>query len=101
MRIAAVIVAIATGCTKGQQCQIAADCPGRAPDDPGICLNGRCEEQCADGIQDGDETDVDCGGAKCLGCTEGKRCLSATDCTDLAGPNPICLNGHCTNHCRD
>ena len=31
-------------------------------------------------VQNGDETDVDCGGTMCGKCGDGKRCTGATDC---------------------
>jgi hypothetical protein len=37
-------------------------------------------DQCADHRQDGDESDVDCGGAICDGCSNGKRCNTSLDC---------------------
>lgn len=37
------------------------------------------QAQCANGNQDGDETDTDCGGS-CAKCGEGKHCGSDTDC---------------------
>jgi hypothetical protein len=36
---------------------------------------------CSNGIQDGDETDVDCGGPSCPPCDTGRHCFAATDCT--------------------
>jgi hypothetical protein len=38
---------------------------------------------CTDGIRNGDETDVDCGGA-CARCGLGKRCVHLTDCASGA-----------------
>lgn len=35
---------------------------------------------CGDGIKDGAETDVDCGGGVCPGCTVGKLCNTSSDC---------------------
>jgi hypothetical protein len=35
---------------------------------------------CSNGVTDGDETDVDCGGAVCSPCNNGKKCKAATDC---------------------
>jgi len=35
---------------------------------------------CSNGVKDQDETDVDCGGAKCSGCAEYKNCNIDTDC---------------------
>ncbi len=34
---------------------------------------------CTNGVRDGDESDVDCGGS-CSKCSDGKRCNSASDC---------------------
>jgi hypothetical protein len=36
--------------------------------------------QCADHRQDGDESDVDCGGMDCLPCAKGLRCKYNSDC---------------------
>ena len=35
---------------------------------------------CADGIKDGNETDVDCGGGTCPSCALGKGCNAGSDC---------------------
>jgi hypothetical protein len=40
------------------------------------------KSRCFDGIKDGYETDVDCGGSECLGCTLGKRCAGSGGCVD-------------------
>ena len=37
---------------------------------------------CADGVQDGDETDVDCGGKSCPACATGRHCMAPADCQD-------------------
>jgi len=44
-----------------------------------------------DGIKNGDETDVDCGGTKAPVCAVGNTCLAGTDCADKA-----CIGGVCT-----
>ena len=44
---------------------------------------------CSNGIQDGDETDVDCGGS-CPPCANGKNCVQGSDCT-----SQICSGGRC------
>ncbi len=36
---------------------------------------------CSDGIRDGLETDVDCGGPACPRCALGKYCATNTDCS--------------------
>ena len=77
----------------GTQCQV-----GKG------CFNGHCipfeeiplENTCANLVVDGDETDVDCGGAFCSRCALGKHCLADGDC---ATPNicdlsdPVDING--------
>src|SRR5947209_599696 len=52
---------------------------------------------CMDGAQDGDETDIDCGGSckPCdtgKGCARGKDCLS-TFCTNKLCDAPSCMDG--------
>jgi hypothetical protein len=45
-----------------------------------ICLASICMvPTCNNGIQDGDESDVDCG-SSCIGCAPGKQCTKNTDC---------------------
>jgi hypothetical protein len=44
---------------------------------------------CYDKIQDGDETDVDCGG-KCDQCGAGMGCNEPIDCTNLKCTNGVC-----------
>jgi len=45
---------------------------------------------CADGIRDGDESDVDCGG-NCAPCANGQRCLHNRDCSGgVCGPSGVC-----------
>jgi hypothetical protein len=57
-------------------------CPG------GTCRGGRYAT-CTDGITNGTETDVDCGGS-CPRCLDGKRCASGGDCA----------SGFCTGTCQ-
>ena len=46
----------------------------------GVCQGGVCVLRCANGIQDGDETAIDCGGSLCAGCGLGQTCLGDDDC---------------------
>ncbi|MGO8998921.1 MAG: hypothetical protein ACLQVI_36815 [Polyangiaceae bacterium] len=72
------------------------------------CLSGSCQPDensstgalvcalppfCSDGVQDDDETDVDCGGpcAPTQACSQGQGCAVAADCTSQA-----CTDGTCT-----
>ena len=53
---------------------------------------------CANGIKDGKETDVDCGGAACQPCPDGKACNGNGDCVSA-----LCTNGACVHvaNCMD
>jgi hypothetical protein len=46
--------------------------------------------QCANGYEDGSETDVDCGGGSCQRCGNGKKCVLNSDCVSNS-----CSGGTC------
>ncbi len=57
---------------------------------PEVCINGQCvEPTCDDGLTNGDETDVDCGGP-CPPCPLSAACLRASDCVQ-----GVCACGTC------
>lgn len=69
-------------CNTGQACTLASDCVSNAP-----CVNNACAPaSCANNIQDGTETDIDCGNAECGPCGGGggmgQSCTLDTDCPD-------------------
>lgn len=45
---------------------------------------------CTDGIKDGNETDVDCGGGTCSTCALGKNCLASSDCQSAYCSGGVC-----------
>jgi hypothetical protein len=56
------------------ECLASTDCTS------GICTANVClSAVCSDNVKNGNETDVDCGGA-CLPCADGKVCAAAADC---------------------
>jgi hypothetical protein len=73
------------------------DCPCKP--ELQVCLKQTCRVKlphCADGQQDGAETDVDCGGPFCEPCKPGEACRSDRDCsTDKCGADGTCRN--CTD----
>lgn len=78
----------------GNPCQQDTDCASNACG----AFNNQCvSNQCADGRQDGAESDVDCGGLDCNGCGPGKRCQGNGDCF----PGYRCANNVCTNAAPD
>ena len=52
------------------------------------------DPQCIDGILDGDETDIDCGGS-CDACPDGAACLSDGDCEGASCVGGICSAAEC------
>ena len=64
-----------------------------APDAVDLAVSG-----CANGVMDGDESDVDCGGS-CGDCEDGKQCVADDDCKSSycgagrCGPRPTCNDG--------
>jgi hypothetical protein len=57
---------------------------GRSGD--GGSSNGSCQ----DGVKNQDESDIDCGGALCASCLEGKACSSDRDCKSQACNKNVC-----------
>lgn len=81
-------VAAGTACTQneGKKCNAAGDCVACLTN--ADCATGVCQQatftcvapSCNDAMKNGTETDVDCGGAACPKCSDGKTCASAADC---------------------
>ena len=85
------------------------DCPDC--DDGGTCLqdedcvSGVCdvenmvclEATCLDGVTNGDETDMDCGGPDCPDCPNGADCDDNTDCVSGVCDMGTCVADSCTD----
>ena len=96
-------------CTPPETCNAASQCScetaetcaslqlscGNADDGCGGTL------RCDNAIQDGDETDVDCGGGGgCLTkCANGEACLVASDCTSNFCVDGVCCQAACAATC--
>jgi len=82
-------------------CTSAADCDG------GRCVASACvAPTCTDGVKDGTETDIDCGGAACAPCAIAKSCVASTDCvskgcdyTKHCIASPSCTQHHGGDTC--
>lgn len=100
---------VAASCSDGQQDgqETSVDCGGPecdACDDSKTCrVDQDCESDlcdplyltclpfsCRDGVKNGDESDVDCGGATCAGCYLAQQCNVAADCA-----THVCNGGSC------
>jgi len=91
-----VAAACGTGCDVFLPAKGGADQPclgGGVCDDGLVCVEGACQAEeaappaavCGNGLQDGDETDTDCGGSECEPCGLGLSCGEDRDCS----------SGHC------
>lgn len=70
-------------------------------------VGGACQAQaavgdlpatCNDGLQNQDESDVDCGGASCNACDLGETCTTGSDCASTACSGGLCVpNGTCSD----
>lgn len=76
--------------------------------DPGARCSGQglgtCDEggacRCKNGMRDGAETDVDCGGPDCQKCGDGHACSGNGDCGSGHCIGGICCNTDCTGPCH-
>ncbi len=76
---------LTTPCPAGGKCEGALDCA------TGLCLEGTCRPVTpADGMKNGDETDVDCGGTAAPACADDKACKVTSDCV-----SGVCTGGIC------
>ncbi len=89
------------GCVpNGQLCATSSQCCSMS------CMANQCQPTCTDGMQDGNETGVDCGGGTCPQCPLGQGCATNTDCvattTCMAG-SCVCAAGqaNCNNNSAD
>jgi hypothetical protein len=85
--------AIGRACAEGSDC-VSGVCDGRAL----LCVAATC----IDHVQDGTETDVDCGGA-CPACPNDAACSRNADCLSAqCDPQVLrCITSACNNHVRD
>jgi len=64
-----------------------------------VCSGSKCQS-CSDGLKNGTETDVDCGGGgSCGKCANGKKCTGVADCTSGNCVDGVCCNTACTGTC--
>jgi hypothetical protein len=69
-----VVCTVSTGCPSGLTCYNEAECVS-----------------CIDGKQNGDESDVDCGGSMCGACVDGKACGADNDCASAKCESGVCI----------
>jgi hypothetical protein len=85
-------------CADGLLCGVATDCTSgvcEAACTGLLCFPGTRDKvcrpaQCSDGVKNGAETSIDCGGADCSRCAVGDTCKANADCQ-----SNICTGGKC------
>lgn len=84
-----------TKCATGQTCAANADCAsGACNRTSGKCVASLCE----DGVKNGNEADVDCGGSCDAKCANGRACTVGTDCTsNVCGGAQKCAESLCSD----
>ncbi|HET9990132.1 MAG TPA: hypothetical protein VFQ65_16490 [Kofleriaceae bacterium] len=70
------------------------------PCDQGTCAPTAIADPCHDRVQDGDETDVDCGGS-CHACSGGAGCALAADCQSATCSAGTCAAASCSDDVQD
>jgi hypothetical protein len=90
----------ATQCAVGSGCALDLDCASAFCNvTTHLCVATQCE----DGVQDGAEGDVDCGGSCATTCAVGSGCFLATDCTSAIcnGMTNLCVATLCEDGMQD
>jgi hypothetical protein len=79
-------------CADGLACLMDSDCEVMS------CVQNTCglpPPGCMDGQQNGDETDVDCGGPSCDTCADTLKCVEPTDCNSKNCKDGLCAPAAC------
>ena len=83
------------GGSAAPRCDVLKGCASAGDCTTGVCKDVGLGVQCqppspTDGVKNGDETDVDCGGTKAPKCVDAKACAVRNDCA-----NDVCNMGKC------
>ena len=81
--IALVLLVGAGGCSSITDKFTKSECTRGSDCESGVCdteAKACAAPSCTDGVRNGAETDVDCGGGECGGCAMGLGCLAHSDC---------------------
>lgn len=87
-------------CEDFEMCLESRDCVSKScqmDGDSGMCM----APTCSDGVQNGEETDVDCGSPQCLSCKVNQKCSVADDCSSGVCKDGKCGEASCTDGVRN
>lgn len=97
---AAACIAAGKRCERGDQCCAGSSCKGgtcKCKD--GLTDCGKtCKACCVDGLRNGQESDIDCGGG-CARCANGKACGGSNDCRSALCDTGLCRRCSSSNEC--
>lgn len=88
----------ATKCATGKMCMADGDCVSAD------CTNNVCvaaAPTCTDGVKNGTETDIDCGGSACGPCANAKKCVASSDCLSLSCIGTTCIPTQCSDNVKN
>jgi len=78
-------------CAVGRRCIDGTDCVTGLCSTAGVCVQPVTGPTCTDGIANGTESDIDCGGS-CGKCNDGRACVGNSDCVSgQCGSNNRCV----------
>jgi hypothetical protein len=91
-------------CGEGEGCAVATDCTSNVcqPSCSGLlCFPGTRDKTCRsaacdDKVKNGNETDIDCGGAACKRCPVASKCTGNADCETDICQGGACIAAKCT-----
>lgn len=91
-------------CPQGQLCDETGACVPCAQAQGGQVHAAQCIADCTNGVKDGDETDVDCGGSCAQQfpfqqCAVGQQCLGNADCASEVCEGNTCRECRVKDHC--
>jgi hypothetical protein len=66
--------------------------------DGAYCSSGQCMS-CSDGVQNGDENGLDCGGSHCSARCNGEACAGASECKSGQCSDAVCCDTACDGAC--
>ncbi|CAF1117654.1 unnamed protein product [Adineta ricciae] len=85
-------------CGDGLKCNNASDCIS------GVCISSVCQvPNCNDGVANGNETDIDCGGSchSIKKCNDGEKCNGVLDCNSGVCTSNICQTPTCNDSVKN
>lgn len=96
-----IAVLVAPACVEihppeGSRCTSTADCPGVQ-----TCQDLHCGYSCMDGVKNGTEADIDCGGERCLPCADGKACSTPEHCKNGVCARQVCQAPTCIDQVKN